>query len=135
MSVLSSSWNKACFQLQTNYSNTRNTFGTYRPFLRVKRLVRFNDTAAQRGIVVTDNDDTLRKVSHSDHNGPLKRSSLLNFIWIQRSSCAAVSQTPVMNKLRLYINLLIVIQIGFLNRRLEVMRLVSLFVLWCFEVD
>lgn len=32
-----------------------------------------------------------------------------------------------MNKLRLYINLLIVIQIGFLNRRLEVMCLVSAF--------
>lgn len=34
-----------------------------------------------------------------------------------------------MNKLRLYINLLIVIQMVFLNRRLEVMRLVLPFVL------
>lgn len=75
----------------------------------------------------TDNDDTLRKVLHSVHNGLLKRSVSYKISFGFSARRAGVSQTPLMNKLRLYINLLIVIQIGFLNRRLEVMCLVSAF--------
>lgn len=76
----------------------------------------------------TDNDDTLRKVLYSDHNGPLKRSVSYKISFGFSARRAGVSQALLMNKLRVYINLLIVIQIGFLNRRLEVMRLASAFV-------
>lgn len=84
-----------------------------------------------------DNDDTLRKVLHSDHNGPLKRSVSYKISFGFSPRRSGVSQALLMNKLRLYINLLIVIQIGFLNRRLEVMSrlgFLSSDVLWLTNV-
>lgn len=72
---------------------------------------------------MADNDDTLRKVLHSVHNGRLKRSVSYKISLGFRVRRVVVSRSLLMNKLRPYINLLIVIQIGFLNRRLEVIRL------------
>lgn len=60
--------------------------------------------------------------------GRSKGAFLIKFHLDSAYVASVCHRLPLMNKLRLYINLLIVIQIGFLNRRLEVMRLVSAFV-------